>query len=120
MKVEEFTFYKDLLITEKNEIIKEIMEVDESARNIIENEMNSVNDSADEAANNITQNILNIVNNTSKKNLVAIDAALKRIEEKIYGQCISCGKEIEKERLKAIPWATMCIACKSKNEKKRS
>jgi hypothetical protein len=29
-----------------------------------------------------------------------------------YGLCQSCGKEIDIERLKAVPYATRCVPCK--------
>lgn len=112
-------FYKNLLIEEKNEIIKEILETDESAKQLINNDSFNVNDNADDAANNITQNILNILSITSKKTLISIDAALRRIEEENFGNCIGCGEEISANRLKAIPWASMCINCKNKNEKNK-
>ena len=48
--------------------------------------------------------------------LVAIDAALKRIEEGTYGTCVSCGERIRHERLEATPWAALCIDCKRKAE----
>jgi RNA polymerase-binding protein DksA len=38
-----------------------------------------------------------------------IDAALARIEEGTYGLCTSCGKPIGRERLEALPYATLCI-----------
>ena len=38
-----------------------------------------------------------------------IDAALKRIEDGTYGKCAVCGKDIGAERLRARPWATLCI-----------
>jgi DnaK suppressor protein len=38
-----------------------------------------------------------------------IDAALARIEAGTYGLCEVCGKPIGEERLRAIPWATLCI-----------
>jgi RNA polymerase-binding transcription factor DksA len=41
----------------------------------------------------------------------AIDAALKRIENKVYGQCLSCGELISKERLDAVPYAIKCRDC---------
>src|SRR5690349_20519537 len=34
-----------------------------------------------------------------------IDAALRRIDEGTYGQCVRCGKPISEERLKAVPTA---------------
>ena len=47
-----------------------------------------------------------------------IDAALKRIEEGIYGICTNCGKPIAVERLEALPWATLCIGCKRDGERR--
>ncbi len=38
--------------------------------------------------------------------------ALNRLERGEYGICRSCGKEIDIERLKALPYATKCIPCK--------
>jgi RNA polymerase-binding protein DksA len=49
--------------------------------------------------------------------LAAIDAALGRIEDGTYGRCARCGKEIETERLEAIPYATLCIECKRLEER---
>jgi RNA polymerase-binding transcription factor DksA len=48
--------------------------------------------------------------------LFEIDEALNRFALGTYGICDSCGLGIEKARLKAVPYARMCIACKSKNE----
>jgi RNA polymerase-binding transcription factor len=42
-----------------------------------------------------------------------IDHALARIEAGTYGICERCGENIPKARLKAIPHARLCIACKS-------
>jgi DnaK suppressor protein len=49
--------------------------------------------------------------------LTAIDAALGRIAEGTYGLCERCGQEIAQERLRAIPYATLCIDCKRKDER---
>ncbi len=49
--------------------------------------------------------------------LGAIDAALRRLDEGTYGRCERCGKEIEEERLEAIPWATLCIEDKRRDER---
>lgn len=48
--------------------------------------------------------------------LFEIDEALNRLALGTYGTCDSCGKGIEKARLKAVPYSRMCIACQSKNE----
>jgi len=49
--------------------------------------------------------------------LTEIDAALKRIDEGTFGVCTRCGKPIRAERLEALPWATLCIDDKRKQER---
>ncbi|MGA2264578.1 MAG: TraR/DksA C4-type zinc finger protein [Acidobacteriota bacterium] len=51
---------------------------------------------------------------TDAKLLRAIEAALARIEGGNYGMCTMCGEDISVERLKAVPWTSVCIACKGK------
>jgi RNA polymerase-binding protein DksA len=45
-----------------------------------------------------------------------LQAALVRIENKTYGICRDTGRLISKERLRAVPHATLCIDAK-KNQK---
>ncbi len=42
-----------------------------------------------------------------------IDRALAKIDAGSYGICEQCGQPIPKARLKALPYATLCVACKS-------
>jgi RNA polymerase-binding transcription factor DksA len=42
-----------------------------------------------------------------------IDDALKRIVDKTYGYCERCYQPIPKPRLRALPYARLCVACKS-------
>ncbi|MCD6418662.1 TraR/DksA C4-type zinc finger protein [bacterium] len=48
--------------------------------------------------------------------LDAIDRALLRIANKTFGKCLMCGKNIEKERLSAVPYAEYCLECQEKIE----
>ena len=57
------------------------------------------------------QNLLEILSKTKK--------ALANIKTGKYGKCENCGKMIEAQRLKAIPTATLCIACASKKTAKK-
>jgi RNA polymerase-binding transcription factor len=44
------------------------------------------------------------------RDLIAkIERALKRIDNGAFGVCEICGKQIEKARLKALPYADLCI-----------
>ncbi len=53
------------------------------------------------------------------KRLQLIDSALARIENGKYGICMKCGKKIPRERLEAIPYALLCVECKTREEKRR-
>ncbi len=43
--------------------------------------------------------------------MARIDAALKRIDDGSYGECLRCGEEIDPKRLDLDPAATLCIDC---------
>jgi RNA polymerase-binding protein DksA len=42
-----------------------------------------------------------------------IDEAVSKIHDGTYGRCESCGNVIPKERLRALPYAALCVKCKS-------
>jgi DnaK suppressor protein len=42
-----------------------------------------------------------------------IDDALARINDRTYGYCERCFQPIPKPRLRALPFARLCVACKS-------
>jgi DnaK suppressor protein len=42
-----------------------------------------------------------------------IDRALAKMDAGTYGVCERCGQPIPKARLKALPYASLCVACKS-------
>jgi DnaK suppressor protein len=46
-------------------------------------------------------------------------AALVRIDEHTYGQCVDCGHEIPEGRLDARPDAARCVGCQAKWAKRR-
>lgn len=47
-----------------------------------------------------------------------LEQALARIEQNSYGVCGACGGNIEKERLEARPYITLCLDCISDNERR--
>jgi DnaK suppressor protein len=50
--------------------------------------------------------------------LTEIDHALEKFDSGTYGICEQCGKPIEPARLEALPHATLCLTCKSMQDKK--
>ena len=45
----------------------------------------------------------------AQQTLTQIDRALAKLDDGTYGTCERCGKPIAEERLRARPWATLCI-----------
>ena len=45
----------------------------------------------------------------AQQTLDQIDRALAKLDAGTYGTCETCGKPIGEERLRARPWATLCI-----------
>ena len=60
-----------------------------------------------------------IAGQTLRRQAEAIEQALAKLAEGTYGRCERCGGPIGEERLEALPWATLCIACKRREERPR-
>ena len=61
---------------------------------------------------------LSLVNNVVDL-VERIDKALAKIDEGTYGLCDRCGRPIEKARLRALPYANLCLADKQAEERVR-
>ena len=49
--------------------------------------------------------------------LTQVEEALARMDDGTYGICENCGRPIHPARLRAIPYAKLCIDCKAKEER---
>lgn len=74
-------------------------------------------DIADRATNSYTKEFLFTQSANDRNLLSMVEGALVRINEGTYGECVSCGSEINPKRLEAVPWARYCIGCQEKIEK---
>lgn len=79
-------------------------------------DQDSAQDIADRAANSYTKEFLFSVSNNDRQLLNMVESALQRIREGSFGECVSCGNEINPKRLEAVPWTRYCIACQEKKE----
>jgi RNA polymerase-binding protein DksA len=52
--------------------------------------------------------------------LKMVDEALQRVRNGTYGICVGCGKAIDSNRLRAIPYTRLCIKCKEREERHRA
>src|SRR5216683_6907532 len=80
-------------------------------------DQDSAQDIADRAASSYTKEFLFSQSNNERQLLQMVEMALQRIREGVFGECVSCGNEINARRLEAVPWTRYCIACQEKLEK---
>ena len=55
--------------------------------------------------------VLEAIYTESTSELLQVKFALKRIKSGEYADCAECGEEINKKRLKIMPFTTLCIKC---------
>lgn len=100
----------------KNEIIDKLKVGSEDFREIVDGI--EAKDEVDKASDDIDRKMLETLGAQDLKRMRLIDSALTRIEQGKYGLCMKCNKKIPTERLEAIPYALMCIECKTGDERR--
>jgi RNA polymerase-binding protein DksA len=100
----------------KTEIIDNLIASSEDFKEIMEGM--DPKDLADIASDDIDRKMIEAIGSQELKRLKLIESALTRIKQGKYGHCIKCGKRIPQDRLQAIPYALMCIECKSEDERR--
>ena len=66
-----------------------------------------------------------IASNRNKADIILLNkvrAAKQRLKDdpEDYGNCTDCGDEVPMGRMKAMPWADLCVDCQSKKDKRAS
>ena len=60
--------------------------------------------------------VLEAIYSETAQELLQVKHALQRIQQKEYTDCEECGANINKKRLKIMPFTTLCINCAQKLE----
>ena len=58
-----------------------------------------------------------ITNAITNEDLLAVDAAMKRLEAGTFGGCERCGQSIPLGHLRAVPLARYCLPCQVREER---
>lgn len=115
MELNELNVFRDMLLDQKRQLM-------ENARKTLESEIaldvNELPDDMDFASTQVDQGIILRLRGREKILLKKIEEALQRIESGEYGVCEECSEEISLKRLEARPVTTLCIRCKSEQERK--
>jgi RNA polymerase-binding protein DksA len=117
--------FKKLLLKKRDEIIGGMKHITDE--NLSKSQREASGDlsgyayhMADMASDNYEREFLLGLATGEREILLAVDEALKKIQDNTYGRCEGCRENIKKDRLLAIPYATCCLECQSKQEKRRT
>jgi len=113
--------FRTTLLDERKRVEQAIEYLHQETPGSLEDETEEIfgtndNHLGDAAAGTLDREIDYTLEENSEQVLAEIDAALRRIDDRTYGICTNCGQQIAAERLEAVPWATLCIDCKRKEE----
>ncbi len=124
----EKTRYSDAELEEFREVInkklaKALKDYESLKSSIMNNDGNDVTDTSptfkvlEEGANTLSKEESGRLAERQMKFIQHLQAALVRIENKTYGICRETGKLIPKERLMAVPHATLSVEAKNNGAK---
>lgn len=118
---EELQEFKELILAK---LEKASLEYDRLRDNLTNLEGNDIADTSptfkvlEEGANTLNKEAAGQLAQRQMKFIQNLQVALVRIENKTYGVCRKTGKLIPKERLRAVPHATLSIEAKMEDQKK--
>ena len=114
MDKKKLEYFRKRLETRQQDLRRMVTRTQQDGRNADEN---IAQDIADKAASSYNKEFLFHQSNADRQLLQMVESALVRLREGSFGECISCGKEINAKRLEAVPWTRHCIDCQEKLEK---
>jgi len=104
------------LLKLKSEIVENLIASSNDFKEIVEGM--DPKDLVDVASDDIDRKMIEAIGSQELKRLKLIESALTRIKQGKYGLCIKCSVKIPSDRLQAIPYALMCIECKTEEERR--
>jgi len=108
---------KELLMAMRSQIMAGI------SRNVKtegDNPDKETGDMYDQATSERDRELNLLLTTRDQEKLKEIESALQKIKEGTYGDCEECGEKIPQGRLMVMPFARVCVNCRSKIEKEES
>jgi len=114
MQAKELEFFKEQLLNAKEHILKN---VDLASQELNQLQTQENNDDMDFASMRSDAMIEQAISDQQKAELADIELALNRIKDGTYNICEMCSEKIGISRLKAKPYARLCMTCRPLYEK---
>jgi len=113
MKPEKLEFFRYMLLNKINELLSE---AEKTVSEMTDGKENFP-DPTDRASLESDRNFELRIRDRERKLILKIQEAIQRIDDGVFGICEVCGGPISEKRLIARPVTTLCIDCKTKQEK---
>jgi RNA polymerase-binding transcription factor DksA len=114
--------YRGLLLAERDRIQKELEEM--QARTARRSKLDSAveeqdfdENPGDAATETLERGTDMALERTVHDILEQVEHSLEKMQDGTYGVCDSCGADIAEVRLRALPYATLCLACQDRLER---
>ena len=105
--------FEEKLLQQQADLQRAMISAVEQGR---ETSTDDTQDVADQAVASYQKELLFSQGTNGHVQLTRIRAALQRLNEGTFGECLNCGKTIGTKRLEALPWTPYCIDCQEKIE----
>jgi DnaK suppressor protein len=111
-----FEYFRGKLLAERRRLQRRLSSwLDEAAREAPDKEA----DELDMASSGLERDTSYQIGTFESDVVRQIDRALSKIEKGTYGECEICGRKIPAERLRMLPFVTLCVPCQSNVERRR-
>lgn len=119
MTKEELKFFRNLILEKRSQAAAGLEEIervarDEAARESTEDRSAYSLHMADRGTDAMEREKSLLFAQREGDYLELLNEAIERIENGTFGICRVCGGQVGRARLEAVPTATQCIECKSK------
>jgi RNA polymerase-binding protein DksA len=108
---------RELLSFRSKELSAEIHAAEVARRDSDAHDTHEVADRKDEAAEEASSDIAAAQLLRDVQELKRVEAALHRLDQGVYGDCLDCGEPIPMQRLFVQPAAERCAACQAAAER---
>ena len=119
----ELEYFRQLILKIKDKVLEEIKHISEDT--LKKSQKDAAGDisgytyhMADVASDTYDREFSLGLASNEREALYELDDTIKKIDEGTFGICEECKSLITKTRLKAVPYARLCLKCQEKKEKK--
>lgn len=105
--------YYSTLLEKRDQLIDQIHDLAESS---LASNRQAGEELADVGSDDFMREVELSLASEEERQFILVQEALERLQNGTYGTCVDCGGAIGAGRLKAIPYAKLCVECKSLRE----